>query len=231
MAEPTLNDLLEREDTRAAKTKREPRENAEQISARMFGRVLDSEPTDTDEDSWVTTYMDLLTLLLVLFVILLANADLSGSNDQDEFGRMQGQIEAQIAGAGFSDNVEVSRSPGKINIRLNDKILFDSGEAEFNTSAAQVMTPIVELLARNNLNISVEGHTDNVPISTLQFPSNWELSAARAISVVRFLQQQGIDKKRLRAIGYADSLPLQSNESVSGRAANRRVNLVLSEAE
>jgi len=212
-------------------TKREPREHAEHVSARMFGRVFEHEPTANEEDSWVTTYMDLLTLLLVLFVILLANADLTGTSAQDEFGRMQGQIEAQMAGAGFGDNVEVTRSPGKINIRLNDKILFDSGEAEFNTSAAQVMAPIVALLASNNLNISVEGHTDNVPISTAQFPSNWELSAARAISVVRFLQQQGIDTKRLRAIGYADSLPLQNNESVAGRAANRRVNLVLSEPE
>lgn len=79
--------------------------------------------------------------------------------------------------------------------------------------------------------VSVEGHTDNVPINTTQFPSNWELSAARAISVVRLLQQQGINGQRLRAIGYADSLPLQSNDTVEGRAANRRVNLVLSEPE
>lgn len=79
--------------------------------------------------------------------------------------------------------------------------------------------------------ISVEGHTDNIPISTAQFPSNWELSAARAISVVRLLQQRGIEGQRLRAIGYADSLPLRSNDTAEGGAVNRRVNLVLSEPE
>jgi chemotaxis protein MotB len=93
------------------------------------------------------------------------------------------------------------------------------------------MAPIIDLLANNRLMISVEGHTDNIPISTAQFPSNWELSAARAISVVRLLQQRGIDGQRLRAIGYADSLPLQSNDTAEGRAVNRRVNLVLSEPE
>lgn len=74
------------------------------------------------------------------------------------------------------------RSPGKINVKLNDKILFDSGEAAFNDSAAEVMAPIIDLLANNRLMISVEGHTDNIPISTAQFPSNWELSAARGES-------------------------------------------------
>jgi len=239
MAEPTLNDLLEREkqrtttpaSRRSGDTAREPRELNQQVSARMFGHAFDVDQSQADEDSWVTTYMDLLTLLLVLFVVLLANADLTGGNQQDEFSTMQGQIEQQMANSGFGDNVEVSRSPGKINIKLNDKILFDSGEAEFNDSAAQVMAPIVDLLAKNQLMISVEGHTDNVPINTAQFPSNWELSAARAISVVRLLQHQGINGQRLRAIGYADSLPLQSNETAEGRAANRRVNLVLSEPE
>lgn len=108
-----------------------------------------------------------------------ANADLTGGNQQDEFSTMQGQLEQQMASSGFGDNVEVSRSPGKINIKLNDKILFDSGEASFNESAAEVMAPIIDLLAKNRLMISVEGHTDNIPISTAQFPSNWELSAAR----------------------------------------------------
>ncbi|WP_055439704.1 OmpA/MotB family protein [Pseudidiomarina woesei] len=107
-----------------------------------------------------------------------ANADLTGGNQQDQYSTMPGQLEQQMASSGFGDNVEVSRSPGKINIKLSEKILFDSGEASFNESAAEVMAPIIDLLAKNRLMISVEGHTDNIPISTAQFPSNWELSAA-----------------------------------------------------
>jgi chemotaxis protein MotB len=240
-SEPTLNDLIARHSGTPTEANHDRTEQTQTISARMFSKGDDgSAAGDADEDSWVTTYMDLLTLLLVLFVILLANADLNGSSSPEQqllqaantdagLGTMQDNIEKQFAGAGLGDLVEVSLSPGKLNIKLNDKILFDSGEAEFNQQAATVMTPILQLLNENNLLVSVEGHTDNVPINTARFPSNWELSASRAISVVRYLQTNGIAAKRLRAIGYADSVPLSSNETVNGRSENRRVNLVLSE--
>jgi len=245
--EPTLNDLIERHAGAPTETNRErtrkAEEGAQNIASRMLSRTprshLDESPeANQEEDSWVTTYMDLLTLLLVLFVVLLANADLSGESKstnqslvaQDGLGAMQSRIEEQFAGAGLGDSVNVSLSPGKLNIRLNDKILFDSGEAEFNQQAAAVMQPLLTMLADSDLHISVEGHTDNVPINTSRFPSNWELSAARAISVVRYLQTNGIGAERLRAIGYADSQPLQSNSTTAGRSENRRVNLVLTEA-
>lgn len=247
-SEPTLNDLMERHAGAPVATNRERLQSiddgTQNITTRMLSRTPKShldEPSDTnqEEDSWVTTYMDLLTLLLVLFVVLLANADLSGKKQsaqqsmmaaQNGLGAMQSRIQEQFAGAGLGDSVNVSLSPGKLNIRLNDKILFDSGEAEFNQQAARVMQPLLSTLADSNLQISVEGHTDNIPISTARFPSNWELSAARAISVVRFLQTNGIAAERLRAIGYADSQPLQSNDTAEGRSENRRVNLILTEA-
>ena len=75
--------------------------------------------------------------------------------------------------------------------------------------------------------ISVEGHTDNVPIATARFPSNWELSVGRAIAVVRQLERQGIAISRMRAVGYADTQPMESNATAEGRAANRRVELLL----
>ncbi|SFR53320.1 chemotaxis protein MotB [Pseudidiomarina maritima] len=245
--EPTLNDLMERHAGAPVATNREREQStddgAQNITSRMLSRTpkshLDELPdANQEEDSWVTTYMDLLTLLLVLFVVLLANADLSGDKQsaqpsmaaQSGLGAMQSRIQEQFAGAGLGDSVNVSLSPGKLNIRLNDKILFDSGEAEFNQQAARVMQPLLSTLADSNLQISVEGHTDNIPISTARFPSNWELSAARAISVVRFLQNNGIAAQRLRAIGYADSQPLQPNDTAEGRSENRRVNLILTEA-
>ena len=73
----------------------------------------------------------------------------------------------------------------------------------------------------------VEGHTDNIPIETSQFPSNWELGAARASSVVKFLVSQGMDQQRLRAISYADTQPRASNDTASGRQQNRRVAMLL----
>lgn len=245
--EPTLNDLMERHAGAPVATNREREQStddgAQNITSRMLSRTpkshLDELPdANQEEDSWVTTYMDLLTLLLVLFVVLLANADLSDDKQsaqpsmaaQSGLGAMQSRIQEQFAGAGLGDSVNVSLSPGKLNIRLNDKILFDSGEAEFNQQAARVMQPLLSTLADSNLQISVEGHTDNIPISTARFPSNWELSAARAISVVRFLQNNGIAAQRLRAIGYADSQPLQPNDTAEGRSENRRVNLILTEA-
>lgn len=245
--EPTLNDLMERHAGAPVATNREREQSVDDGAQNITTRMLSSAPkshldelpdVNQEEDSWVTTYMDLLTLLLVLFVVLLANADLSGDKQsaqqsmaaQNGLGAMQSRIQEQFAGAGLGDSVNVSLSPGKLNIRLNDKILFDSGEAEFNQQAARVMQPLLSTLADSNLQISVEGHTDNIPISTARFPSNWELSAARAISVVRFLQTNGIAAERLRAIGYADSQPLQKNDTAEGRSENRRVNLILTEA-
>ncbi|EWG98544.1 hypothetical protein Q427_29990 [Halomonas sp. BC04] len=75
--------------------------------------------------------------------------------------------------------------------------------------------------------VSVEGHTDSIPIATARFPSNWELSSARAIAVLRYLAELGIDIERLRAVGYAETRPLESNDSAEGRAMNRRVELLL----
>jgi chemotaxis protein MotB len=75
--------------------------------------------------------------------------------------------------------------------------------------------------------VSVEGHSDNQPINTRQFPSNWELSTSRATSVLRALMRDGVKQERLRAVGYADTRPLKPNSTPQGRAANRRVELIL----
>lgn len=88
---------------------------------------------------------------------------------------------------------------------------------------------LIQLLADFEGEISIEGHTDNMPINTARFPSNREMSSARAISVLKFLEQDGIAANRMRAIGYAETRPLQDNDFEPGRAANRRVELILRE--
>lgn len=118
-------------------------------------------------------------------------------------------------------------NPEGVTLRLDESLLFDSGRAQLTESGREVLQALDEVVLDFDGEISVEGHTDNVPINTQRFPSNWELSSARAISVVRFLQRQGVDPSRLRAVGYADSRPLANNDTAAGRAANRRVELLL----
>ena len=86
---------------------------------------------------------------------------------------------------------------------------------------------ISQSLKQNDYSISVEGHTDNIPIHTAQFPSNWELSSFRATNVARYFIQKGVGRKRISAVGYADTRPIADNNSAAGRALNRRVSLVI----
>lgn len=125
------------------------------------------------------------------------------------------------------DGVEVSRVKGGINLRIQDHLLFDSGEAALTGAGQKVTQRLVEILQSYQGAISVEGHTDSVPIDTPRFPSNWELSSGRATAILRYLIDAGVDASRLRAVGYADTRPLESNDTADGRAANRRVEVII----
>ncbi|WP_163650550.1 OmpA family protein [Modicisalibacter sp. 'Wilcox'] len=125
------------------------------------------------------------------------------------------------------NGVEVSRVKGGINLRIQDHLLFGSGDAALTGGGREMISQLVAILQRYDGEISVEGHTDSVPIDTPRFPSNWELSSARATAILRYLVQAGVDPDRLRAVGYADTRPLQSNRSAAGRAANRRVEVII----
>lgn len=112
-------------------------------------------------------------------------------------------------------------------IRFADQALFDTGKADIRPEAEPVLRRLAETLRPLENPIRVEGHTDNVPINTAQFPSNWELSTARASRVVRFFIEQGIPVARLSAAGYADQRPVAPNDTPEGRAKNRRVDVVV----
>ena len=127
------------------------------------------------------------------------------------------------------DGVQVTAIPHGFNLRIQDHLLFDSSAVDVSDKGRALIEKMIPLLQEFQGTISVEGHTDSVPISTQQFPSNWELSAARAAAVVRALRLDGIDGARLRAIGYASTEPLADNDTPAGRARNRRVELVLQE--
>jgi chemotaxis protein MotB len=124
--------------------------------------------------------------------------------------------------------VQLTELQGKVTVRMAERVLFPSGSAVINSEGTRTLEKVAE--AFKNVTgriVRVEGHTDNMPIHTDRFPSNWELSAARAIAVVRYLQERGVDPAVLGAAGYAEFQPIASNDSPEGRAQNRRIEISL----
>lgn len=128
--------------------------------------------------------------------------------------------------------VKISQLKGKLTVNLVEKILFESGSAEIKPKGLEVLKRVGKVLKNvKDKNILVEGHTDNIPISSRlrqTFPTNWELSTARAVNVVHFLQEQtGIRGEKLSACGYSQYQPVSDNRNAQGRAQNRRIQIVL----
>jgi chemotaxis protein MotB len=149
--------------------------------------------------------------------------------EQDSFVALQKKLNAYAKAHGFSDKVQtVIQRRGLVVRVLTDKLLFNSGQATLQPQGEPLLEEVGQLLNVDRSHpITVEGHTDNVPIATAEFPSNWELSTARATTVVRFLIAHAVSAGRLGAVGYADLHPIASNATASGRALNRRVDIVL----
>jgi chemotaxis protein MotB len=117
---------------------------------------------------------------------------------------------------------------GELVLRLPEKLMFDRGEATLRQEGGEALVAIAAELAERAVRIRVEGHTDSTPIHTPRFPSNWELSQSRAMAVVRFFLEDGkIAPVRLAAAGYGEHHPVASNETVDGKAQNRRVDLIV----
>lgn len=137
------------------------------------------------------------------------------------------EVARSVADLALGEDIEVIVNDGSISFRISSEILFGSGRAELEDAGLDVIDRLVPTLAAGRYRIIVEGHTDNLPIQTERFPSNWELSASRASSVVRYLQLADIEATRLSATGYADTRPIADNTDERGRASNRRVELVM----
>ena len=131
-----------------------------------------------------------------------------------------------------SKDVTISKLQGKLTVNILDRVMFDSGEADLKPDGQAVMLKIAAFLAQHpELKIHVIGHTDNVPIrgnARLRFPTNWELSTARALAAVRFLTERaGVDPRRLGAVGYGEYRPVADNSTPEGRARNRRIAITI----
>lgn len=123
--------------------------------------------------------------------------------------------------------VRVTQTNRGVSVEINASVLFAPGEAKLSPQSEKALRAVAQVLTRVDNSIQVEGHTDNVPISTPMFASNWELSSVRASSVVRLFLESGISEKRLVAMGHAANEPVASNDTSEGRLRNRRVQLMI----
>jgi chemotaxis protein MotB len=151
------------------------------------------------------------------------------AQEQAGFQHLKQLLDAYAQAHGFGKQVLTVINRRGLAVRvLTDKLLFDSGQATLQPGGLPLLTEIAQLLNVDRTHpITVEGNTDNQPIATSEFPSNWELSTDRASTVVRFLIAHGVDALRLGAAGYADLHPVASNTTAAGRALNRNVDIVL----
>lgn len=208
-------------------------------------------------DRWLLTYADMITLLVALFIMLYSMSAVNqekfrslARSMRQEFqalpennggsivgsGQLVDPVEQQteklrqyLQAQGLQTQVRVRHEQrGLVISMLSDGTLFDLGSAELKPSAMQVLDRVAQVIRVLPNPVLVEGHTDNLPIRTAQYPSNWELSAARAARVLRYLVQKGgIPVDRLIACGYADTRPLVPNDSPANRAQNRRVDIAI----
>ncbi len=146
--------------------------------------------------------------------------------------RTQEELSKSLQDEIAKGNITIQQVRDQLTINMVDRVLFDSGQAQVKPAGLKVLKQVSDVLTKvSDKQIRIEGHTDNVPISTKlqdKFKSNWELSTARATTVVRYLIDHGrLDRQYLSAVGYADTHPQASNETESGRATNRRIEIVL----
>lgn len=186
--------------------------------------------------TWQMSFNDLLTVLLTFFILLVSASDISVNKVQDvssSVAEVFGSVKSEdrrtllIRAIGHADGIDARPVEGGVSIVLPESLVCPSGSAEILHK--DVLRGVGQKLKTAGGSILVEGHTDSIPVANGSFPSNWELSALRAVNVVKFLVDEcEIDPKNLSAAGYADSRPVASNDSSEGRALNRRVNLIVS---
>lgn len=155
------------------------------------------------------------------------NMDKMPNNEVQRLSFLAATIEDMLSDYVDQELVDVTFTEDRVIINMKDKMLFASASAHLSREAVKALRNISQVLNTVPNQIQVEGNTDDRPINTDEFPSNWELSAARAASVVHLMTRMGIEPQRMSAIGYAEHRPVAENNTESGRAKNRRVSLII----
>ena len=155
-------------------------------------------------------------------------ATTEGPSDIQIRRELEKQIKELSQAEGQENNISVITDERGIVIRIMDKAFYDTGKADLKEKARATLDKIAPVIKTLPNEIRIEGHTDNVPISTYEFKSNWELSVRRATEVVRYLVEKvGISPKRISAAGYAEYRPVAENDSEANRALNRRIEIIV----
>jgi chemotaxis protein MotB len=220
----------------------------------MAKRFNQNDGNDINTDAWLSTYGDMITLLMCFFVIFFSVSEVNVAlfedlkngfksdvlnNETKSPIKMLSERLDSIYDNPENDNpdVEVDLLKRGINIRLASNDLFRSGDAKLSRSGQrtvdEITVSLIDIVGQFHLTCDIEGHTDDIPMRSYKFPSNWELSASRAANVLRQMIDSGIPQDQSRAIGFADIRPLIEPRDSTGslvpgaRAANRRVEIVI----
>lgn len=154
-----------------------------------------------------------------------------GATSDDIKRQLEQGVKNLASNNGNRDNISVFSDERGIVIRIMDKAFFDEGKADLKEKARNALDKIIPVVSQIKNHISIEGHTDNVPISTNDFKSNWELSVRRSTEVVRYLIEKGrMPPQRISASGYAEYRPLAENNTPGNRALNRRIEIIVSKS-
>lgn len=191
---------------------------------------------DIQARSWQVSFNDMLTIILVFFILLISISNIRADRLQDVSSSASVSFGLKEKSDRYADmlrilspleGVSVSTVAEGISITLSDYMLYSSGSAEIINK--RLLTKISEALKATDAKFRVEGHTDAIPITGALFPTNWELSTQRAVNIVKFFTWElGMNPASFSAAGYADTKPVATNDTPAGRALNRRVNIIIS---
>lgn len=233
-----------------------------------MARKRKNKNNDDTDSNWMTTFSDMMTLLMTFFVLLYSMSTIDAqkfkaavTSLRENMGILSGgrtvtteqplaesgsmgseitpsmhqnltvarkEIQQYVQEKNLQDRVNMEMTQRGLVVRFTGQILFEVGEAQIRNEGRDVLDKVATVLKEMPNNVMIEGHTDNLPIDTEEFPTNWELSTARATEVIKyFIEDPGINPKRLSAAGYSKYRPIKPNDSPENRALNRRVEVVI----
>lgn len=216
-----------------------------------YQKMIASSVDSSDEDHiWLITLSDLLSLLLVFFIIFFAlsripgkkkettvhsgashvvSAPASNSKKNENLDTIQKEVKSTVTALGMDEQVMIQVGVQEVLITMKENVTFRTGEADLLKDSKPILDTVAEMVKRYpSFQVEIDGHTDDQPINTSRFPSNWELSVARATSVLKYLMtSHGLDPARFIIKGNAEQRPVSPNWTPEQRAKNRRVEIRL----
>jgi chemotaxis protein MotB len=213
-------------------------------------------PEENEKDRYLITYSDLITLLLGLFIILYAISNVDANKYQqmlsafgNTFGtqkqaltintgntnntvvpvpQLKDRLNNIVTEHGYGNFIKLEENERGITIHIMDQILFNSGSAKLEKKSYEILSKLAEVIRGLPNDLRIEGHTDNVPINSVEFPSNWHLSVARAMSTAHYLMdKEKLPQEKLSVVGYSEYKPIASNDTPENRSKNRRVDIII----